>query len=553
MKFWMRIAWTGLAFSMVACLDMRVAGPEKEGNSSETVAMVGGRVVDVNGNTVSGARVALIPDDFNPLLDEALPTKLTTHTDNNGEYFLSKVPKGRYGVEAIHPKDGTRSFNSGTDLMVETSIPADTLRASGHIRIRLPDYLKEAKGSIFIPHTRYAWRVTGTMLEHGMAELDSLPYGVYAALSYSSDTNISNPDTVGRNVAVHPAETTVLDALAGWRGAARITVNTGVSGANVGDIVTAFPMLLRLDAGNFDFSQASVDGRDLRFTKPDGQSLPFQIEHWDVAKSVAAVWVALDTVRGNNATQFFLMRWGKPDADSHSDGLAVFNSSAGYTGVWHIEEEAAGTGTMGIYRNSASGWDHGLDSLASTDRQGIIGNGHLFRNGEYVRVPMGVKAFEPKPPLSLSAWVKAKTTGISGGEIASLGNDMGIRILPDGNAFLFNFNPPGIDSTNFRMSTTGLHLLDDAWHQVVGIVTGTHAELYVDGNLAAENDYPTAIFENDGGPDFFIGHHGNSETEYDFNGYIDEVRVLPGTNSAAWLKLAYATQKPGATVLKISR
>lgn len=559
MKPWLlrmrEVRWAGTAMVLacMACLDPRVAEPEKEGNSSETVAMVGGRVVDQKGLTVAGAWVALVPDGFNPLSGHSVPANLTARTNINGEYFIPKVPKGRYGVEAAHPMDGTRAFASGLELNAEITIPADTLRATGHLRLKLPDYLKEAKGSVFIPHTRYSWPLTATMLEHGFVELDSIPAGLYGALAYSPDTSIDKPDTVARDVEVHAADTTTLGAFAGWLHSGMISVNTKASGAGVAQTLTDFPMLLRLDATNFDFSQSSSDGRDLRFAKADGKSLAFQIEHWDAQKSRAEVWIALDSVRGNDSAQYCRMFWGKPGAVSRSDGPTVFGGTAGYAGVWHLDEEASGTGTVGLYRNAATAFDNGLDSLTLNDQVGAIGNGHLFLNGEYIRIPAATGALKPLPAVTLSAWVRATATDSSGGEIASMGNDYGIRLTPQGNAYVFCFNIPRTDSSNFLLVTSGLNLLDNAWHHIVGILNGARAEIYVDGVYRAGQDFRTGAFKYDGGPDFFIGHHGNGETPYDFNGNIDEVRVFPGASSAAWLKLSYESQKPGAAVVMLSR
>jgi hypothetical protein len=553
MKPLLKITAALLGLTLAACLDLRVADPEKEGNSSETVALVGGSIVDQNGKTVPGARVTLVPDGFNPLDGEAVPANLTTHTNINGEFFLSRIPKGRYAVEARHPDGGTRCFKSGLDLNAKTRIPADTLRGPGHVRLRVPDYLKIAKGAVFIPHSTYAVPVTGAMVEHGIIDLDSVPSGNYPALAYSPDTGIGAPDTVGRNVDVTPGDTTDLGAFAGWRHAAAIAINTTSSGADVPLDVLHFPMLVRLDASNFNFSEAAADGKDLRFAKADGKELAFQINDWDAAASRASVWVAMDTVLGNNSAQSFAMYWGKANVESGSDGMAVFGTAAGYGGVWHLEEEAPGTGAEGLYRNSAGLVDNGLDSLASTDRQGVIGNGHYFQDGQYVRVRDASPALRPKTTVTLSAWIKTVSTDSFGGEIASMGNDFGIRVTPQGEAYVFSFNKPHPDSTSFSLSTSGLHLLDGSWHHIAGILDGPTAEIYVDGVFKAGRDFSAGVFEYDGGPDFLIGHHGDNETVYDFKGSIDEVRMLDGLSTPSWLRLTYETQKPGASVLTLTR
>jgi hypothetical protein len=540
-----------VAIAVTACFETRVADPGKEGNSSETVALVGGKVVDADGHSVLGASVVLVPDDYNPIKGLPLPVGLTAVTDSRGEFAFRKVPKGRYGVEAIHPSDGTRLFTEGRELRdAKATLPDDTLRAPGKVRVRLPDYFKTPGGYLYIPHTRFAWPVTGTALEHGYLDLEPLPAANYAALAFSDDTDLAGSDTLDRGLDVLPGDTQALGVFAGWRHAGRIGINTAGAANFLGSNVTGFPMLVRLSAANFDFAAAAPDGSDLRFAKPDGLPMAFQIDHWDAVKREAAVWVALDTVRGNDSAQYFRMHWGKDGIASTSDGAAVF-AGAGYAAAWHLEEETAGTGNAGVYRNSAANANHGIDSLSSTDQGGIIGNGHLFRDKEYIRMPNATAALKPPKAVTLSAWIKPTAADSDGAEIASMGNDYGIRVSGNGNAYMFNFNIPRTDSTNFLLVTNGINLVDGAWHHFAGILDGNHIEIYVDGVLARTGDFPAGVFRYDQGPDFFIGHHGNGETPFDYTGYIDEVRVMPGVSSDVLIRLIYLTQKPDASVLRM--
>jgi hypothetical protein len=548
-----RLLLAAAALACAACFETRLADPDKGGNSSETVARVGGTIVDADGNPVAGASVVLVPDAYNPIAAPALPAGLKAATDAKGEFAFTRVPKGRYGVEARHPSDGTRLLALGVDLQArQEALAADTLRRPGRVRVRLPDYLKRPGGFVYLPHTRFAWPVDGKALEHGYVDLDSLPSCGYAALAFAADTNLSVSDTLGRALDVLPGDTLSLGAFAGWARTVRISINTTASGAGISEPVAKFPMLVRLTSAELDFSRAAAEGSDLRFSKPDGAPLAYQIDHWDAGRREAAVWVVLDTVRADDSAQAFLMHYGKPEAVSLSDGQAVFGA-AGYAAAWHLEEDAAGTGQAGLYRNSASASDHGTDSLGTSDRGGVIGNGHYFALGEYVRVPNASAALKPDGDFAISAWVKATATDSNGGEIASMGNDYGIRLEPNGEFYAFNFNYPKTDSTGYTLITGGQHLLDDDWHLVAAVHTGTHIDAYVDGAFVGGSDFPKGVRRYDGGPDFFIGRHGNGETPFDFEGYIDEVRVMRAQPSATWLKLAYASQRPGAAILRFSR
>ena len=102
--------------------------------------------------------------------------------------------------------------------------------------------------------------------------------------------------------------------LSQWKFSRRIYLNTSSTGADIAGMVTNFPVLLRLRANSFDFSQAKRDGGDIRFTSSSGIPLPYEIERWDSIGREAEEWVRVDTVQGNNDSQFIIMYWGNPDA-----------------------------------------------------------------------------------------------------------------------------------------------------------------------------------------------------------------------------------------------
>ncbi len=56
---------------------------------------------------------------------------------------------------------------------------------------------------------------------------------------------------------------------------------------------------VRLNANNFNFSEAQSDGRDIRFSTVTGAPLFYQIEQWDALNSQAAVWVKIPAITGN--------------------------------------------------------------------------------------------------------------------------------------------------------------------------------------------------------------------------------------------------------------
>ncbi|MBD3322312.1 MAG: DUF2341 domain-containing protein, partial [Chitinivibrionales bacterium] len=132
------------------------------------------------------------------------------------------------------------------------------------------------------------------------------------------------------------------DPYENWAYSKTLYLNTTSSGANVSQDINNFPVLIRLNASNFNFLQAKGNGDDIRFSKSDNQTaISYEIERWDSANQVAEIWVKIDTVFGNSNIQNFEMYWGNASASSQSNGAAVFSSSYDYEGVWHLDEDGS--------------------------------------------------------------------------------------------------------------------------------------------------------------------------------------------------------------------
>jgi hypothetical protein len=123
----------------------------------------------------------------------------------------------------------------------------------------------------------------------------------------------------------------------GWQHSGSICILTTPEGANLPASTSeeGFPLLVRLHKDFFDFSQAKVNGEDVRWSTVEGTPLAYEIEEWDADKGTASVWVRLPIIRGN-AREEIRLHWGKADATTESSGAAVFNESNGYLSVWHM-------------------------------------------------------------------------------------------------------------------------------------------------------------------------------------------------------------------------
>jgi hypothetical protein len=191
------------------------------------------------------------------------------------------------------------------------------------------------------------------------------------------------------------------DNYAAWQHNGRINFNTTSSGANVAGNVINFPVLVRLNGDQIDFSQVKSQGADIRFAKADGTHLKYQIERWvDGAgtNDSAEIWVKMDTVFGNSNAQYINIYWGKSDAADSSSASMVFETSNSFTGVYHISE--GGTGTR--YNAAQASYNMTTTSYDNNESKScMIGKGDSLEPGDYLSTSGNINVSN----ITLSAWV----------------------------------------------------------------------------------------------------------------------------------------------------
>jgi biopolymer transport protein ExbB len=328
-----------------------------------------------------------------------------------------------------------------------------------------------------------------------------------------------------------------------WPRSRRLTLNTTATGANVAGNAEDFPVLVRLDKGNFDFSQSR--GNDIRFSDMKGKRLRYEIERWDSAAALAEIWVRLDRVLGNSSAQFLTLHWGIPGAEDFSDGRQVFTADAGFAGVWHLSQSAPDTTAYALYED-AVGYNPANDRTASADRSGVAGPGAGFGGTDHLTIPVAGPLLQPNAALTVSAWMRSGRTGLLGGNLLSMGDTYSLRVTPSG-ALRFSF----FDGEHIALeSPKGTELLDSAWHHVAASFDGAAMILYVDGKQVAQAA-AKGFLDYRFSPAFTLGRHGNRKVGYEFFGNLDQVEVSgERARSAAWIRLAYESQREGSKLVE---
>jgi len=182
------------------------------------------------------------------------------------------------------------------------------------------------------------------------------------------------------------------------------------------------------------------------------------------------------------------------------------------------------------------------------DYLGQLSSGASF-TGDAVDIPDGefvqIEKLLDKPELiTLVVWIKMDTLGISGSDVISLGNTVGIRVNDISNSSLTTGFYQG-SSFNFTPSDTTIS--DSDWHMLVYTVDNDNnvQKMYIDGVPdGSSTSYSDKIDYRNEGDDTFLGKHGNSDPGYNFEGEMREVRVYDRVLSDDEILTLYNVSKP---------
>jgi parallel beta-helix repeat protein len=297
--------------------------------------------------------------------------------------------------------------------------------------------------------------------------------------------------------------------------------------------LTNFPVLISLP---FDWelaANAQNDGDDIVFTSSDGLTkLSHEIEFFDGATGELAAWVNVPSVSSTVNTVLY-MYYGNPTSGDQSNPSGVWD--ADFEGVWHLQEDASGTGTADLYQDSTLNARHGDDNVSATDKSGRIGAGQQFDDVDDIinNIP------DPNvgSAITVGAWINL--TNISAE------TDRFVTVI--GSAVLRHDGVSSPGQLDYYVSTGGTNrhirvnssLSAGAWYYVVGTWDGTTQVLYKDGA-------PIGSATPGGTLDADTGAHFSSNSEV-MDGSIDEVRVSSVARSADWIETEFNNQSAPAS------
>jgi hypothetical protein len=236
------------------------------------------------------------------------------------------------------------------------------------------------------------------------------------------------------------------------------------------------------------------------------------------------------------------MYWGSAGAGDSGSGAAVFSKGAAYQGVWHLEPALADAGG-----NAGASDDHG-----SADAAGAVGRGRHF-NGTSAYIRLGKTAgLNVAGAVTMEAWARWLDGGTSGTmgrrHLLTHGNgaegtklETALRLL---NANYFSGSYNGVSKTE-AAATSPIAGDSAAWVHLAGVYDGASWRLYRNGAEVANKANAQGALASDSA--WYLGAWSPS-ARY-FSGDADEVRIASVAKGADWIKLEYASEKAGQTVV----
>ena len=215
------------------------------------------------------------------------------------------------------------------------------------------------------------------------------------------------------------------------------------------------------------------------------------------------------------------------------------------------------------------------DTVSGND--GTLVNGAAFAQGkvgpafsfdgidDYVRIPHN-ENLNPTGPFSVDVWIKADpqqfssdglfviidkshgfidgTGWVMQGVQSDVSCEIGMGRPCVFGEVIFGFGR-GIDPAypgDFIITGTGKSVLDNEWHHLAGVFTGTELQMYLDGVLTWITLHSNSPVNN--ARDVFIGKHGVFDVRH-FHGLIDEVEYINRALTGDEVRAIYLTGAAG--------
>ncbi|MCQ8105767.1 DUF2341 domain-containing protein [Methylomonas sp. SURF-2] len=311
-----------------------------------------------------------------------------------------------------------------------------------------------------------------------------------------------------------------------WNSRRQVTVDAGVTGADIQETLSDFPILVRLHAGNFGyFAELADNGRDLRFLKDDKTPLSYQVEQVDPFSEMGLVWIKLPQVRGGIASDDFWMYYGNANAPDGSNSQSLYDVAQAL--VYHFKDGET------LPQDATAYASHAADSKAQILPAGYIGAAAQLTGAGPITVSAAPQlAVDPGKGWTFSSWLKLEAAQTGASLLSAQQAGKGLELLIEGSALSARWSgDAGV------AETAPVELGLGNWRHVAVVLSTDKLALYLDGSIVAEANISLSALN----PDIRIGDS--------LNAVLDEVQIAATARSADWIKLSFRTQSPDFAVM----
>jgi hypothetical protein len=547
-----------LATAVLAC-GCASRGPDIAGTSEQGNAKFTASLYTQTGLPAAGCKAVLLRCDYvadpGAALEKVKIESARTTTDGNGFLSIDSLDTGSYSIEVTDEKANAALLNFTIDTARKPlNWGTDTIRQFAIVQGRI-DSVSSQAASRFAQV--YGLERLVPVASTGTFVLSDLPQGIYTIRIISADSAAGL--TIFDSVAAKAGAVTTISLYRAWKNRASIFFNTTAAGAGIQENVLGFPMLIRLLSDNFSFAEAMPHGEDLRFAKPDGTPLNFEIERWDPDIERAEVWVKIDTIFGNDSNQSIIMFWGNSTEPSRSESERVFDTASGFQGVWHL-------GDLSDTIHDATGNRcHGIRHGDLARSSGMVGCGQTFGSAA-AYCDMGNVLNPGTGSFFASAWVKRDTIGLQtifakstgGSPRIDYGWSLSFGLADQVHCFIASggSNWGAAGAFDFWSRTDAVVIDTTTWHYIVAVVDrsdGGNCRTYIDGidvtdtgngNMAAVGSLVNSL-------QLRIG--AEADGDYQWTGSMDECVISRTVHSEAWIRLCYINQGQNDRMVKFKR
>jgi len=313
-----------------------------------------------------------------------------------------------------------------------------------------------------------------------------------------------------------------------WTARKPITLDTTASGLPIKQDVANALVLVRLHGGNFSFTDAKVDGSDLRFLAEDDKTpLKYHIEKFDGVSEIGLVWVQIPRMQANSKEHRVWMYYGNENAAPVGDAKGSLDPNQ--IAVFHFSE------TQGAPRDATAFENHASQFDGARIPGGMIGPAVSFDGKQTLVVPASpAMKMTGATGATVSMWVKP-VAAQNAPLVAIRDGDKAFGIVLEGDAVYARVEGPAGSSR-----TQAASLGAGAWHHVA-VTAGKELTVYVDGRPVAS---AAAAM-----PDL----QGEVVVGKGFQGEMDELEFSNVARSADAVLAAAASQGPEAKLLAMGK